>query len=86
MFVGGRCSCEAPPPTTPNIDAPVKHPPYFRRVASNRWVVQGTPFALEQLPHGTFQFFSSGKPAFVVTTLLEADQALTDLLDSEAPL
>lgn len=58
-------------------------PRYFRRVAADRWVVQGTAYALEQLPCGTYQFFSSGKPAFTVASLLEADQALADLLDSE---
>ena len=57
-------------------------PRYFRRVAADRWVVQGTAYALQALPEGTFQFFSSGKPAFTVASLLEADQALTDLLDA----
>ena len=61
-------------------------PRYFRRVAADRWVVQGTPYALELLPSGAFQFFSSGKPAFTVASLLEADQALADLLDSGASL
>jgi len=57
-------------------------PRYWRRVATTRWVVLGTAYALEQLPDGNFQFFSSGKPAFTVTSLLEADQALADLLDA----
>ena len=57
-------------------------PRYFRRVAIDRWVVQGTAYALEALPCGTFQFFSSGRPVFTVASLLEADQALTDLLDT----
>jgi hypothetical protein len=46
-------------------------------------VVTRSNYALEQLPNGTFQFFSSGKPSFTVATLLEAEQALADLLDSE---
>lgn len=57
-------------------------PRYWRRVATDRWVVLGTAYALEQLPDGTLQFFSAGKPAFTVSTLLEADQALADLLDA----
>jgi hypothetical protein len=57
-------------------------PRYFRRVAADRWVVQGTAYALQALPEGTFQFFSSGRPVFTVASLLEADQALTDLLDT----
>jgi len=58
-------------------------PKYFRRVAHGRWVVQGTAYALEALPDGTLQFFSSGRPAFTVASLLEADEALADLLDAE---
>jgi hypothetical protein len=58
-------------------------PNYWRRVAPGRWIVTGTAYALEAQPDGTFQFFSSGKPSFTVTTLHEADQALADLLDSE---
>ena len=58
-------------------------PRYWRRVAAERWVVQGAPYALESLPDGTFQFFAQGKPAFTVSTLLEADQALADLLDAK---
>ena len=61
-------------------------PRYWRRVATDRWVVTGTAYALEQLPDGTYQFFSSGRPSFTVNTLQEADQALTDLLDSECAL
>jgi hypothetical protein len=59
---------------------------YWRRVAPDRWVVRGSNYALEQLPDGTYQFFSSGKPSFTVTSLLEAEQALVDLLDSEGGL
>jgi hypothetical protein len=44
-------------------------------------VVPKTNYALEALPCGSYQFFSSGKPAFTVATLLEAEQALADLLD-----
>ncbi len=61
-------------------------PRYFRRVAADRWVVQGTAYALELIPCGTYQFFSSGKPAFTVASLLEAEQALADLLDTEVRL
>ena len=61
-------------------------PRYWRRVASDTWVVRGTAYALEQLPDGTYQFFSSGRTAFTVSTLLEADQALADLLDLEGAL
>ena len=61
-------------------------PRYWRRVVSDTWVVRGTAHALEQLPDGTYQFFSSGRPAFTVSTLLEADQALADLLDLEGAL
>ena len=59
---------------------------YWRRVAPDRWVVTGSNYALEALPDGTFQFFSSGKPTFTVTTLHEADQALADLIDLELDL
>jgi hypothetical protein len=59
------------------------HGRYWRRVAPTRWVVSGSTYALDQLPDGTYQFFSAGKPSFTVGTLLEADQALMDLLDSE---
>jgi hypothetical protein len=59
---------------------------YWRRVAPTRWVVTGSTYALEALPDGTYQFFSAGKPSFTVSTLLEADQALADLLDSERAL
>jgi len=61
-------------------------PRYFRRVAADRWVVQGTAYALEALSDGTYQFFSSGRPVFTVASLLEADQALTDLLDTGGEL
>jgi hypothetical protein len=66
----------------------ISSPPgrYWRRVAPTRWVVTRSNYALEQLPNGTFQFFSSGKPSFTVATLLEAEQALADLLDSEVGL
>jgi len=57
-------------------------PRYWRRVATDRWVVRGTTYALQQQSDGTYQFFSGGKPAFAVATLLEADQALADLLDA----
>ena len=57
-------------------------PRYWRRVSADRWIVRGTAYALERLPCGTFQFFSAGKPAFTVSTLLEAEQALADLLDA----
>jgi len=55
---------------------------YWRQVSSDRWVVRGTNYALQALPDGTFQFFSSGKPSFTVASLREADQALVDLLDA----
>jgi hypothetical protein len=58
-------------------------PVYWRRVAPTRWVVRDSHYALELLPCGTYQFFSSGKPIFTVTSLLEADQALSDLIDTE---
>jgi hypothetical protein len=56
---------------------------YWRRVAADRWVVKDTAYALEQLPDGTYQFFSGGKPSFRVSSLQEADQALADLLETE---
>ena len=59
-------------------------PRYWRRVAADRWVVTGTTYALEQLADGTFQFYSCGHPAFTVTSLSQADQALADLLDAES--
>ncbi len=46
-------------------------PRYWRRVASDRWVVLGSAYAFVQLTDGTFQFFSAGKPAFTVATLLK---------------
>ena len=55
---------------------------YWRRVAKDRWVVAKTGYALQKLPDGTYQFFSGGKPVFTVATLLEADQALADVLDA----
>jgi len=57
-------------------------PRYWRRVAADRWVVEGKTYALVSLTDGTFQFFVKGKPAFIVATLTEADQALADLLDA----
>ncbi len=59
---------------------------YWRRVAPDRWVVTGSKYALEAQPDGSYQFFSSGKPVFTVTTLHEADQALADLIDVELDL
>lgn len=53
--------------------------PYWRRVAADRWVAVGTPYALALLPSGTYQFFSSGRPVFTVASLTEADQALDDV-------
>lgn len=60
----------------------IAFPRYWRRVAADRWIARDTPYALEALDDGTFQFFVLGKPAFTVLTLLEADQALADLLDA----
>ena len=60
-------------------------PRYWRRVSLDRWIVRGTPYALQSLAGGDFQFFAHGKPIFTVATLLEADQALADLLDAGDP-
>ena len=57
-------------------------PAYYRRVADGLWVVPKTNYALEALPCGSYQFFSSGKPAFTVDSFPEAQQALADLLDA----
>ena len=70
-------SCTTTPPTGNNVNLPL----YFRRVGHGRWVVRGTAYALELLPCGTYQFFSKGKPVFTVGSLLEAEQALADLLE-----
>ena len=61
---------------------PLTPPRFFRQVAADRWVAQGTAYALEKLPSGTYQFFSRGKPAFTVASLLDAEQALTDVIEA----
>lgn len=60
--------------------------PYWRRVAADRWVAVGTPYALSLLPSGKYQFFSSGRPVFTVTSLQEADVALSDVADATLDL
>jgi len=57
------------------------HTRYWRNVAPGRWVVEGTRYAME-IAIGGYQVYSNGKPAFIVATLTEADEALADLLDA----
>jgi hypothetical protein len=53
--------------------------PYWRRVASNTWVVLGTDLALQYCPANChFIAYRSGRPLFQVLTLAEADEWLTD--------
>ena len=56
-------------------------PRYWRKTAPGRWIVRGTHYAMETALAG-YQVYAKGKPVFTVATLLEADQALVDLLDA----
>ena len=62
---------------------PPSAPRTWRRVATDRWVVTGTPLALTYTA-GTFTLFSGGAPICDLLTLEEAHQALADLLDAES--
>lgn len=53
--------------------------PYWRRVASDTWVVTGTDLALQYCPVNChYLAFHSGIPLLQVLTLAEADEWLSD--------
>lgn len=56
-----------------------KHRLYWRRVASDTWVVPGTDLALQYCSvNGHYLAFRSGLPLFQVLSLAEADEWLSD--------
>lgn len=55
--------------------------PYWKRVAHDRWVVEGSPYALSYCQTNChYVAYRGGEPLFQVLTLEEATETLDDLV------